>query len=168
MKFRNDLTADQVRAAVSYDPDTGLFTRSFKNGSRVCGTKTDSGHILVWVCGALYKAHRLAWVIMTGEWPAQEIDHINLDPADNRWSNLRLATRAENTRNRTRFFRLHDLPRGVTITNRRFRAQAKIDGRQNHIGYFDTPDEAHAAYLAAIGPARAAFLPITAGAGGER
>lgn len=159
MKFRNDLTSEQVRSAVQYEPETGVFTRMFQSGPRVCGSKTDSGHILIYVRGALYKAHRLAWIIMTGEWPDCEIDHINRDPSDNRWENLRSVSRCENVMNRTAFYRKYDLPRGVTkYGTTRCLAQMKYKRKQYTIGIFDTPEEAHAAYIAALGD-RARFLP---------
>lgn len=163
MRFLCNLTAAEVKSSLSYDPETGVFTRLVGRGAKVVGTPTDSGHLLIWVCGRLYKAHRLAWLVMTGVWPECEIDHINRNPADNRWVNLREATRADNVRNRTNFARKHNLPRGVTINRGRYRAQAKIDGVQTYLGYFDAPEQAHEAYLAAIGPARAAFLPDTQG-----
>lgn len=54
--------------------------------------------------GYHYKASRLAWLYMTGEWPKYEMDHINHVKDDNRWVNLRDVTPAENCANRTGIF----------------------------------------------------------------
>jgi hypothetical protein len=85
---------------------------------------------------------------MTGEWPS-EIDHINLDKADNRWTNLRLATRRLNNAN-TR-------PRGAlgvkgvswNEERKKYVAQIRVNGKQTGLGRFDTIEEAKAAYDAA-------------------
>jgi len=50
--------------------------------------------------GSRHLAHRLAWLYMAGAWPSGVIDHMNGDPSDNRWSNLRDVTQAENNANR--------------------------------------------------------------------
>lgn len=51
------------------------------------------------IMGRGFLAHRVVYCLMTGHWPAHEIDHINGDRADNRWCNLRHATKAQNNRN---------------------------------------------------------------------
>lgn len=157
MKFLSDITAEEVRAAVAYNPETGTFTRVVRGIARQTGSKS-CGHVVVWVSGRLYKAHRLAWLYMTGEWPPEEIDHINQNGQDNRWCNLRLASRAENTMNR-HYRRKQDLPRGVTFDANKYRATIRIDGKHRHLGRFNTPEEAHAAYLSAVPTSRRAFLP---------
>jgi hypothetical protein len=104
------LTAEALRAVVSYDPETGKFRRLPRSGlaGNVAGQEPymavlKDGHLRFKVHSASYLAHRLAWLYMTGEWPQGTIDHVNRDPQDNRWTNLRDVSRGENNRNRRRW-----------------------------------------------------------------
>lgn len=164
MYKRNDLTVEQVRAEFHYDPATGLFVRLVARyhspAGRIVGTLDKiHGQILISINGVLYKAHRLAWLYMTGEWPPEEIDHISRDSTDNRWSNLRLATHSQNTINRTSFERKSPYPRGVQKHGIKFRARTKINGRDVLIGVFKTPEEAEAAYKTFMSKTFGDFLP---------
>lgn len=113
IKTRNDLAAEEVRQLLEYDPQTGILrwrrnTLRSKDwntryAGRVTGCLERRCHCLqVRLNDTLYLAHRLAWLIVTGEWPTAEIDHINGDRADNRWDNLREATRGQNMFNRAK------------------------------------------------------------------
>ena len=98
------LTAERLRELLAYDPETGIFTWKTTMGSRaVAGQQTDSlddhGYVRIRVDKRLYRAHRLAVLYMSGSFPPADVDHINLNRADNRWKNLRNATRTINARN---------------------------------------------------------------------
>ena len=93
-------TDERLRALVSYDPDTGVLSRT---GGRYAGKALGClihGGVQVHIGGTKYYAHRVAWLLMTGEWPVKCIDHINGNPADNRWQNLRQADMTQNAWNR--------------------------------------------------------------------
>lgn len=103
--MRNDLTQAELMEELEYNPETGAFLRLKKkarfNIGDVAGSKPDvNGYIAIKLNGVLYRAHRLAWLYVHGEWPEGFLDHKNGDPSDNRIENLRLASRGENMHNR--------------------------------------------------------------------
>lgn len=153
----NKLTVQELRQALEYVPETGDFRRighqtgrKPKNPSRAGSLHAASGYWLVCVLGRQYKAHRLAWLYMTGEWPNQTIDHIDGDRANNRWGNLRDVSRAANYRNKRRAKSNSKTGLlGVSPNNGRFQARICTDGRIQYLGCFATPEEAHEAYVQA-------------------
>jgi hypothetical protein len=151
---RAALTAEQVRELLDYDPETGRFTwriapRGHKAGSQA-GCIDSYGYVVIRIAGAGHKAHRLAWLIAYGEWPDDQIDHINGERSDNRIANLRSLTNQGNQQNRRTAHRGNSSGLlGVSPKRGKWRAQIKVDGEKRHIGMFDTPEAAHAAYLEA-------------------
>lgn len=150
-------TAEYVRMLLAYDPSTGEFIwRERRGGKAIAGTiagraKPESGHIEIAIDRVRHGAHRLAFLVMTGSWPAGEIDHIDGNPANNRWKNLREATDAQNARNsRIRSTNKCGL-KGVNWHKARacWVAQITVDRKKVHLGLFDTAEEAHSAYVAA-------------------
>lgn len=99
-----ELTKAELDALLRYIPETGEFHWINKNNRRaagdVAGTKSTDGYTAIRIGGKGYRAHRLAWLTMTGEVPPNQIDHINGLGRDNRWENLRLATPSQNQCNR--------------------------------------------------------------------
>jgi hypothetical protein len=110
-----------------------------------------NGYVVIWVEGARYRAHRLAFLYQTGEWPKNLVDHIDGDPSNNRWANLREATSKENGQNKAVGVnnRSGYLGVGWHKTNRKWQASIKVSGRLKHLGYFDDPALAAAAYAKA-------------------
>ncbi len=107
------------------------------------------GYIYVLV-GKHYAAHRIAWLLMTGEWPKADIDHRNKNRADNRWVNLREATRSQNLANQGPRPNNTSGLKGVSwdAKNNKWVAQISKDGKARKIGRFQSKDEASAAYCA--------------------
>lgn len=149
------LTQERLQALVHYDPETGIFTRRVTGGGSYAGSEAGArhikGYISVSIKAKVYLAHRLAWFYMTGTWPISQIDHRDTDKANNRWRNLRLATNGQNHWNRGPQANNTSGLKGICLDKRngRWVARIGVDGRQIHIGKYDTAPEAHAAYAAA-------------------
>lgn len=147
------LTQSRLKELMSYDPNTGEFSRKISRGGAkvgdVSGTNND-GYMQLRVDGKSYKAHRLAWLYVMGRWPDKDIDHINGVRCDNRIVNLREATRAENKQN-TRLAHADSRSGLLGVVRHRSQWQARIgvNGKKLHLGSFETAEAAHAAYLAA-------------------
>jgi Demerecviridae HNH endonuclease len=124
-----------------YDPETGIFR--WPNG-RVAGSYTNNGYIFIGVYGLRFLAHRLAWLYMTGEWPKEQIDHINRSRSDNRWCNLREASNGQNSANKLCYGQL-GAP-GVEKHGTKYRARIKINYQRIELGTFNTLAEAAEAY----------------------
>lgn len=123
-----------------YDPLTGIVTR---NGV-VIGTKHPEGYLRASVAGRVMLLHRVCWFLGTGSWPDSQLDHINGIRADNRLSNLRLATHAENCRNARTPVTNTSGVRGVHWSKRCRKWEVFINhnGRQFHLGRFTDLEEA--------------------------
>lgn len=92
-----------IEDQLSYDPETGVLTWLTSRGKRKVGSRAgalmNKGYRRIMVNGKRYLEHRLAYYLMTGEWPELEIDHKNRIRSDNRWTNLRTATDQQNAWN---------------------------------------------------------------------
>ncbi len=148
-----NIDAQQVRSLLDYDQDTGVFrwketVSPFAPAGAVAGYVREDGYRAISMGNRLYLAHRLAWLHITGEWPPDQIDHIDGERDNNRFHNLRSATKALNSINqRVRSDSKSGL-KGVQRHKNRWAARIVIDGKRKRIGLFDTPEAAHAAYLA--------------------
>jgi hypothetical protein len=149
------LDAIELRRVLSYDPNTGIFLWkvALSNSTRVgeqAGSPGSTGHLSIWVHRRIFKAHRLAWLYVYGEWPKLDIDHINGVRLDNRISNLRDVPRVinvQNIRNARKDNSTGYL--GVSPNGSGFRAEIGVNRKKVCLGTFKTPQEAHAAYLQA-------------------
>lgn len=122
-----------------YCKDTGQI---FLDGKLVKQHVTKNGYGYVIVRGSRFLAHRLAFALVTGEFPTNDVDHINGDRLDNRWVNLRLATRQQNLFNRDKN-RNKKLPKNVYAhPSGRYRVKMKVDSVTKHFGYYDTAEDA--------------------------
>ena len=165
MKYVDDIDAATVRSLLSYDPETGVFRWLSDRKSGAHGSITHAhagdvagsivhGYVIIGIGKTLYRAHRLAWLYMTGEWPSLDIDHIDTCRANNAFANLRLATRTMNAENNRRARKnsssglagVYHVPRSPA---KPWKAQIRSDGKQHYLGCFATCEEAHAAFVAA-------------------
>lgn len=152
------LTAERVREVFNYDPRTGALTyRRCRGGRRGEGeeagflcrrsNRQGGGYILVGFNGREYGAHRLIWLWWHGREANGYIDHIDMDRSNNRIENLRECTQSQNLANTRRLSTNTSGFKGVSRVSGSAKWRATIGRR--HLGVFDTPEEAHAAYVAA-------------------
>lgn len=145
------ITQDELKQRMHYNQRTGLFLRILRSGRRKpAGNVNKDGYVHIRVGGKTHKAHRLAWLYVTGVWPDDMLDHKNGARADNRFCNLRQADRAINSQNLRRSRKDNKLKvLGVSPYGRRFIARIQSEGQQRYLGSFGTAEAAHDAYLRA-------------------
>jgi hypothetical protein len=152
-----DLTAQRLRELLHYDPETGVFTWRAPLGKKtkpgqVAGTLHAAGFVSIGVGGFSYKAHRLAWLHVYGEWPTNVIDHIDGRPANNCIRNLRDVSMLVNMQNLRRA--RSDSKSGVQGValhpeTGKWRPRLRLGGRNISLGLYETIGEAQTAYLEA-------------------
>lgn len=147
------LAAERLRALLTYNPETGVFTwRERRGGAALvdtpAGNINSNGYRVIAIDYVRYRAHRLAWLYVHGCWPVSRIDHVNRMRDDNRFANLRQATDAENSQNRSLGRNSTSGYLGVSwcSASGRWAARIKVDGRKKRLGFFASPEEASAAY----------------------
>ena len=155
---RKEMTADYARSVFDYDPLTGTFRWKWRDdvllrhnrrfAGKIAGTHDRNGHWQLNVFGVFYLGHRIAWLIMTGGWPTDEIDHENTVKDDNRWNNLREATHVQNSYNKGVTSLNTSGYKGVSQCKKsgRWIAQLCVNRVRHDLGRFDTPQAAYAAY----------------------
>lgn len=168
MAKRADITAAQVRAILDYNPETGEFfwrerpaghfrtsrTHKWWN-SRYAGKRAGcpggNGYRNITINNRHYRANRLAWLYMTGEWPCGEVDHENRKIDDDRWDNLRDATHTQNIANTKTYSSNTSGFKGVHWHKRlkKWRSEITISGKKHHLGLFINVEDAHYAYALA-------------------
>ena len=148
----NTLTPQHLHKILNYDANTGHFTWRVKTSRKVvvgkeAGSTKPSGYVSIRINGRGHYAHRIAWCYVYGDWPTDEIDHINGVRGDNRIANLRQATRKQNMENRVRPVGSSGY-RGVVWleANQKWRASSVHNRKNIYLGLFDTAEEASAMY----------------------
>lgn len=146
------VTQERLRELLSYDPATGLFTwrrtRPPCVSGSVAGARGVRGYWRIGVDSRRYSAHRLAWLYTHGVWPADQVDHINGDRADNRIANLREATQTQNQGNRGPRKDNSSGFKGVSriASTQKWAAHLSVMGRKLHLGTFTSAKLAAEAY----------------------
>lgn len=163
-RVKPKITDEEIKAAVSYDPETGNFVRlrptegRWKAGT-IQGHLSESGYWRLSINGVHLQAHRVAFFLMMGHWPQNEIDHRDLNRSNNKWSNLREATRPQNRANCAK--RAHNTSgwKGVSRTRHVgvWRGSITVNGKQRHLGSFRCPAAAHLAFVVASAVERGEF-----------
>ena len=148
------MTRARLRALLRYDPQTGEFrwrkqmSQSIKPGD-IAGGLNKEGYLKITITRRQYPAHQLAWLYMTGRRCRLVIDHKDANRANNRWDNLRCATRSQSSANRPPHRNNACGLKGAWRNGSGWCATIRKNGRQHYLGSFRTPQEAHAAYVKA-------------------
>lgn len=158
------MTSEEVKSLLHYDPETGRLTWLRREGDsqgikyfntrfsgKEAGRMDKYGYRAIIIQGKDYLAHRLAWLYVHGEWPENEIDHINGIRDDNRIQNLRSVTHRVNARNLATPKNNTSGRIGVSWNRRdgKWAARIKNQGRLIYLGYFDSFEDACTAREAA-------------------
>ena len=135
---------------LDYNSETGIFLwkRPPHNHMRLLGKQAggvSTGYVMIKIDGQKYKAHRLAWLYVHGNWPTKDIDHRDGNPLNNAISNLRLATMSQNLANAKRR-KGKSIAKGVRMARHKFQARIKFGGKLINLGSFNTETEAADAY----------------------
>lgn len=149
-----DLTYERVAEVFRCDAETGVLERKLKSGRwRACGGKPNhsSGYSHLKIDGKNYLAHRLIWLLTHGEWPENEIDHVDRDRMNNKIENLRDATRTENSHNCTMNKNNSIGYPGVSFhkQHKKYRARIKVNYKNIFFGCVEIAEEAFTAYMLA-------------------
>jgi len=142
------LTVEYLKSKLEYNADTGEFIwKVAKGGKRIgdtAGSINDQGYLLIRINHIIYRAHRLAWIIMTGSSASGELDHIDGNRSNNKWSNLRDVTRLENKRNLGKVTTNTSGHTGVMWykAGEKWHAQITVEGKAIHLGYFENLEDA--------------------------
>ena len=152
---RRILPQNLLNELLRYEPETGKLFWKINYGKHKADDDATYGfrnspRFYVCLGGTGYSASILIWIMMTGAAPASEIDHIDRNAKNNRWSNLREVPRRQNQLNTEKYKNNKSGFRGVHRRGTRWRAIISINGKNRHLGDFDTPDEAAAAWQVAV------------------
>lgn len=144
-----NLTQGKLKLFLDYNPETGVFIWKLNRNQNVragdiAGRVDEFGYRIIYVLGKKYRAGRLAWFWVTGEMPKQQIDHIDRNRSNDKFSNLREVDPRENVINR-------GIPKnntsgviGVTWYKnlKKWCAQIEINNKNNNLGYFKEKSDA--------------------------
>ena len=147
---------ERLKELLHYDSETGLFTWLIATAQRIkvgdiAGSINSNGYIIIRIDSKNYRAHRLAFLYMTGKFPENDADHKDTNRTNNKWENLREATRSQNMMNGTKRKDNNSGFKGVGFHKLTglWRARINLDKEEIYLGSFSTPELAHDAYTKA-------------------
>lgn len=149
---------DELRKQIAYDPITGVLTRiskPYRSKAKlgpIQGSQKKEGHLKVTIAGVERYFHQIAWFLHYGVWSTMIIDHRDCDPTNNRINNLREVTKVGNLLNQRKAH--HHSKSGLLGAHyrpdkKKYSAEIQSNGVKHRLGFFDTAEEAHMAYICA-------------------
>lgn len=155
------LSQERLKEVLHYNPETGIFTWLLKKAGVPFGKRAGclddkgnaSGYRNIVIDQRKYSEHRLAWLYMKGYFPENDVDHINRDPADNSFQNLREVSRQCNIRNNGMSKRNKSGITGVTFDKEleKWRAAISVNYKYKHLGFYENKiDAAYARWQAEV------------------
>lgn len=161
------LTAEVARELFTYNPETGDLRWKVRSAQRVhvgdpVGAPTAKGYRRFSYQNRLYLKHRVVWLMQTGSWPEHFIDHRDGDRSNDRWSNLRAATHAQNAQNAKRRADNTSGFKGVSFNRRlgKWTAHIRAHGCSVFLGRHETAEAASHAYVQAATQLHGAFARL--------
>ena len=141
------MSTNDLRDLLEYDKATGDLRWKVQRGGHAPGSKAGSvhkvyGYLHVQVARKNYRNHRIAWFLVTGEWPQLEVGHIDRNPANNAWLNLRLANSSQQKFNQNVRVDNTSGVRGVRYETGAYRATICVEKKRLHLGRFGSLAEA--------------------------
>ena len=148
---------EYLKSRLDYNPKTGIFTWKYKDGDsqgdkifntkfggKEAGNKNSYDYLQIKIYNKNILTHRVAYLFMTGEWPQDEIDHINGNRLDNRWENLRVVSKEENRKNQKINNRNTSGATGVSWSKEenKWIVKISVNKKQITLGYFNNFNEA--------------------------
>ena len=141
------LTQRELKESLNYSKETGVFSwlKNSEKTSQVnsagylanLSSRKECNYRIICLKGKNYLAHRLAFLYVLGSFPTDFVDHINHDGSDNRWINLRDATRTENNRNTRKHHDNKSGICGVWLDRKIWVAKIGIGSKQICLGRFN-------------------------------
>jgi hypothetical protein len=142
---------ERFNNVLEYAPELGGSCLRWKGAKKpgCAGTEHPNGYWGVGLHSKTYAAHRIVWLLHHGRWPTELLDH--RDNKENHIENLREATSGENQQNRPKQKNNTSGFVGVSWSakNQKWRAKIQHQSKHHHLGYYPTPEAAHAAYITA-------------------
>lgn len=139
------LEKDTLNELFRYEDGKLFWKQKTKNhlpAGTEAGNTEQNGYTRICINGKYYRRHRLIYVMHNGHIPNRlQIDHIDRNKSNDRIENLRAVTQQQNMFNKN--------VKGYTFCNTRkkFKAQIKVNGKLNHLGYYKKEDDARRAYI---------------------
>lgn len=147
------MDVNKLREFLTYNPETGNLTwvkapNDKTPKGKIAGYKAQSGYIIVGYNKKEYRAHRLAWLLHTGEQPPKFLDHADGVRHNNKWYNLREATKQENSRNRIKRVGCSSDYKGVSWCKKsqQWKSYITVAKKYIHLGNFASEEEAAKTY----------------------